>query len=246
MLRKFILADVDTLRKLVEEDADRLHFDCFLKMYSNQFSCSPTSYLFEYYNAYTLVKELDVQICPYCDEEYIEIIKTKDGTQRRTAELDHFFSKSQHQGLAMCFYNLILVGKNCNFLKKENPIVKNPYEKDIEDCTTLYPSVPIGVNMEMFPIDKCNIDFHATDKMQKNLDTLFLESRYEKHKGIAHKLLSKLQKYDDIKQAELVKMMPEIFKNEEELRKMLFDYTDDPSKKILLGKLKHDIMKIYK
>lgn len=245
LLRKLILADVNTLHKLTVEDADRLRFDYFLKVYNNQFSSSPKSYLIESYNAYTLLKELDVQVCPYCDEEYIEIIEANNGTQRRTAELDHFFSKSQYPGLAMCFYNLIPVGKNCNFLKKEKPISKNPYEADIEDCTTLYPNVPIGVNMDMLPVENCKIDFHATDEIQLNLDTFFLENRYEKHKGAAHKLLSNLQKYDAMKQAEIVKMMPEVFKSVEDLRRMLFEDTDDSSKKTLLGKLKHDIIGIY-
>ena len=59
-----------------------------------------------------------------------------------------FFAKSTYPALAMCFYNLVPSGQNCNGLKLDRGCGMNPYEKDIEEMTWLFPDIPIGISME--------------------------------------------------------------------------------------------------
>jgi len=132
-LENFLLADVSTMRKLTEEKPGLLQFDQFKKLYKNRFCNGSTKYIdnTSQYNAYTFIKNLGITVCPYCDEEYLDVLE-EDGTPtHRTLELDHFFPESIYPGLAMCFYNLVPSGQACNHLKLQQPLGMSPFEKTL-------------------------------------------------------------------------------------------------------------------
>lgn len=240
-LTDFILADISTLRRLAAAPAG-LQFDEFRKLYSNYFSAGSRKYVDDglKYNAYAFVKNIGITVCPYCDEEYLDVIEKHDGRKLRTLEIDHFFPKGQYPALAMCFYNLIPSGQNCNGLKLENHLGMSPYEEDIEDCTYLYPDLPVGVNMETVPVEACTIHFHSKAGMMQNVDVLHLEERYLRHKGKAHKYMLLKQQYDDAKVEEMVRMG--MFTSKDAAYRILYEepMMDDGEQQIL-GKLKRDI-----
>lgn len=239
-LNRFLLADVPALRKLAEERPERLQFDQFKKLYINRFCHGSTTYVdnASKYNAYTFIKNLGVTVCPYCDEEYLDVLE-QDGTPtQRTLELDHFFPKSSFPALAMCFYNLVPSGQNCNGIKKERPIGMSPFEKNIENCTRLSPDLPIGVNMETVFPEECEIQFHATGGMKKNVSVFGLEQRYQRHKGLAHRYLLLKQTCGEEKIAEMVNAG--FFSSVEQAQEIL--YKVPGSDQQLLQKLKHDIL----
>lgn len=117
-LYHFLLADADTLKRMIRKK-ETLQFDQFLKLYQNRFSAGSSKYVDEVsqYNAYAFIRNLGIAVCPYCDEEYIEVLDTADGKTIRTLEIDHFFPKSQYPALALCFFNLVPSGQNCNGMK---------------------------------------------------------------------------------------------------------------------------------
>ncbi len=242
-LKHLILADVSTLRTLAAREEARLKFEQFSDMYNRRFSKSPTTYLDQKYNAYSLIKGLGIVVCPYCDEEYAEVLDATEHPQR-TAQLDHFFPKSAVPGLAMCFFNLIPVGANCNRLKLTCSLSKSPYEKDIESCTRLFPELPAGANVSALSPDACQIVFHNTPEMDANLKVLHLEERYQKHQGYAYRLLQNLQNYDRAKQEEILRTFPGLFPDERALRRALD--VDLPGEEAWgheqLVKLRHDIL----
>ena len=45
-----------------------------------------------------LLKNLGVTICPYCDEEYLDVVENGNGGKLRTLEIDHFFPKGKISG----------------------------------------------------------------------------------------------------------------------------------------------------
>ena len=129
------------------------------------------------FNAYVLIEEQDVHVCPYCDDEYLDVV-TEGGKKKRTSEVDHFFPKGKYPGLAMCFYNLIVSGQNCNGLKLQNLLGASPYDEDIEEQTFLFPEIEIGVNMESLKPEECKVLLHAKRGMVENEKVLGLADRY--------------------------------------------------------------------
>jgi len=202
-LECFLCADVATMRRWVAESADKLQFVAFKDMYGSYFSNGSGKFVSGDYNAYKFLEMLDQTVCPYCEDETMDIVA--DGS-RRTYEIDHFFPKSKYPALAMNIYNLVPSGQNCNGLKLEKELGSNPYEENIEEQTWLYPDIPVGISMEVVAPEACEIKFHPQNGMQSNVDGLYLEDRYKRHAGEAHRLLKNIQLYDDTKIEELSKL----------------------------------------
>lgn len=241
-LRDFILADVAVLASFTAQKA-LLQFKEFKEMYSSKFCNGATVYVDSKtkYNAYAFCENLNVTVCPYCDEEYLDILKADDKKAVRTIEIDHFYPKSEYPALVMCFYNLVPSGQNCNGIKRAALLGMNPYEVDIEDHTHLYPDFPVGINMDKLSVSDCVIKFHPTHRMIQNVDKLRLEERYERHKGVAHKYITNLQFYTDEKIDELVRMG--FLSSKEAAYRDLFDVPlPEDSEKPLLTKLRKDIV----
>lgn len=204
-LYSFLTADFGKISNWVHTCPEKLQFTHFKKIYSNYFSNGATVYVDGDYNAYKFLKNLGITVCPYCDDEYLETVKIDDKLHR-TSEVDHFFPKSKYPALAMCFYNLIPSGQNCNGLKLENELGMSPYESEIEDMTFLFPDIPVGAAIESIAPEDCKVSFHAQNGMINNVASLGLEQRYERHAPEAHRLLKNLQLYSEEKIEELVRL----------------------------------------
>ncbi|SDA11521.1 hypothetical protein SAMN02910447_00428 [Ruminococcus sp. YE71] len=204
-IEEFLTADVDTLKRWVRECPEKLDFSQFKNMYQRFFSNGADKFVDKDYNAYKFLKELDVTVCPYCDDEYLDIVEIDD-KQKRTSEIDHFFPKSRFPALAMCIYNLVPSGQNCNGLKLEFELGADPYESDIESLSFLYPDLDVGVLLDNLSPNECKVLFHPKDGMEKNVSLLALEQRYERHAPEAYRLLRNRQLYSEEKINEIVKL----------------------------------------
>lgn len=237
-IESFITADINEMRKWVRLSPEKLQFTYFREIYSNYFCKGSSVFVDGNYNAYTFLNDLGITVCPYCDDEYLDIID-RDGTSVRTSEIDHFFPKSKYPALAMCYYNLIPSGQNCNGLKKELEIEANPYEIEIESLTWLHPDIPIGVNIESITPNECIVHFHPQGGMRRNVIVFGLEQRYERHASEAHRLLLNRQNFTEEKIAELVKMG---FGTRDEIISSIFGpQNPDEKKKTLRQKMLFDI-----
>lgn len=204
-IENFLLADVDTLRHWINNSSELLQFNDFKDMYSRFFSNGADKYVDGKYNAYSFIEELEVTVCPYCDDEYIDIVKV-EGRQKRTSEVDHFFPKSEYPALAMCFYNLVPCGQVCNGLKTDDELGSNPHEANIESLTHIYPDLEIGILLDQVDPLQCAPKFHPKRGMVRNVDILTLEQRYSRHAEEVHRLLLNLQRYNVEKLNELERM----------------------------------------
>ena len=243
-LKDFILSNFNTLREWTK------NYDCVLKssnifkdIYTDYFSKGPNVYLNteKTYNAYDFLKNLKISVCPYCEDEYIDVIINNDGANIiRTAELDHFFPKSEYPLLAMSYYNLIPSGKNCNHIKKSKNIGMCPYEEEIETKTYLYPDIPVGINFESISPDQCAVKFHAKGEMKKNISVLHLEERYEHTKNIVRDILKNKQQFCP----ELLHALPQ--EMQDKILRSLFDTPDESEKYHELHvKLRKDVAHYY-
>lgn len=239
-LRSFILADVKTMREWVQKEADKLKFKELKDIYNSYFSNGEDKYVFENYNAFKLLELLDIPVCPYCEDEKLDVVFNALGKRRRTSEIDHFFDKGTYPALAMNFYNLVPSGQNCNGLKMQQDAGSNPYEEDIEEKTFIYPDIPVGVNIESLTEEDIVLSLHASGGMERNDEVFALTQRYQRMNHEAYRLLGNVQKYPPEKIKELVNMG--IFASEEELIENIFGPVDaEIKKKSLHQKMLRDI-----
>lgn len=216
-LYDFIVADVDTLESWVRNQRDDLKFsNYFLDMYENKFAKSPTIFIdkAKEYNAYILLKMIDFKVCPYCDDEYLEIFSSyrgddNDGNpvfkQRRTSDIDHFYPKKGADGcpaIAMCFYNLVPSGKGCNQPMNTTPIAANPHKSQIEDWSRFEPDVPLTRNLESLSDEEVKIKLVTSNSMKLNNEVLGLEDRYNHHHSEIRRLMELKRSSDKTNMAE--------------------------------------------
>lgn len=241
-LRKFIWADIDLIRAWVYGQAGKLLFTDFKTLYGRFFSNGPHNFVdaARSYNAYTLIKKMDVHVCPYCDDEHIDSVKDET---KRTSEFDHFFpeGKTKYPALAMCFYNLVLSGQNCNGLKKQNLLEASPYDESIEELTLVSPDVEVGVNMDSIRPEDCKVLLHAKRGMIANEAVLGLKDRYASRYPEAYDLLIKKQHFPVEKIDELIKQG--YLSSRDEAMRVLFGAPYEERKfKEIHAKMRHDMI----
>lgn len=204
-IQDFLMADIKTMHNWVLNCSDDLQITEFKRIYSQYFSNGVSNYVYDDYNAYKFLELIDIAVCPYCDDERLDIVTIED-KEKRTSEIDHFYPKTKYPALAMCFYNLVPSGQICNSFKLQQIIRANPYDERIEEKTFLYPDIPLGISLESVSPADCKIQFHPQGEMKSNVELLGLEERYKSYAPEAHRLLLNLQRYNDEKIQELIRM----------------------------------------
>ncbi|MGG0338135.1 hypothetical protein [Priestia aryabhattai] len=101
-------------------------------------------YIFDYdhfvrgtkgWGAYHLVKQLKVEVCPYCNRHYTSTLDCPIGKTR--PQLDHFYSQEKYPYFALSLFNLVPSCYVCNSnLKRNNEFSYNthlhPYDEEGE------------------------------------------------------------------------------------------------------------------
>lgn len=168
-------------------------------------------YNWQHYNAYNLAKNLQVNVCPYCNRQYtFTIIDTKTNKGKTRPEFDHFFSKAKYPYLALSFYNLIPSCKICNSTFKGQKEWKlkshiHPYLNQFgNDCKfSLKLKEGKGVDFFYGKEDAFEITLknkgneQIRDKIQGNINDLFLEPIYNEHKDYVKEIIQKSVIYSD-------------------------------------------------
>lgn len=240
-LCRFILADVDVVEYWATYKRDYLTFGLFLNLYENKFATIDKSVSYdESYNAYTLLTAMNIKVCPYCDDEYFDIIHPEQGL-RRTCEFDHFYPKTIYPALAMCFYNLIPSGKGCNQVMNRYEIEANPYHRDIESWSFFESNVPIGANLDTLDINQFTITLHTSGKMVRNNAVLAIEERYNHRNEVIRDLLYAIRDFSDVNIKELRRMgVSENWINNRKEKELGHPYPTNRGK-IIHQKLRHDL-----
>lgn len=109
----------------------------------------------EDWNAYNLIRSLNIMVCPYCNMNYAITYNDKDKKLR--ADLDHFFPQVNHPLLALSLYNLV---PSCNIC---NSRLKGAVENDIHN--TFHPYIN-DINKSLYFSREFNSESKGVDFYQ--------------------------------------------------------------------------------
>ncbi|MCD2260209.1 HNH endonuclease [Psychroserpens luteolus] len=81
------------------------------------------------YNGFRLAKNLNIEVCPYCNRNYTTSHRVDGESKNVYPEFDHYLPRSTYPLLALSFYNLIPSCNICNthYKGSEDPLVRNLY-----------------------------------------------------------------------------------------------------------------------
>jgi len=191
------------------------------------------------YNAYKLVKDLNISTCPYCNRGTIYNLQKSKG---RTSEIDHFYPKEKHPYFAISFYNLIPSCKVCNKLKMEDEVEIHPYERGFKNTNF---KLKIKDSTFYHSVNGFDLEFKSEDtKINEQIETFKLDDLYQNHKDIVLELIQKEAIYNESYLDELLTQYEgTLFKNREDLQRLISGgyISDDEIGKRPLSKLVKDI-----
>lgn len=144
-----------------------------------------------------LIEMLNINVCPYCGQQYFSIIEDKNKKIIAEANLDHYLPISKCQYLALNLYNLIPVCRCCNstFKLDSDKQIVNPYHIALED--------EIGFNLNNLSIinyfiNNGIIDFEILNKnasqfVDNHIEVLRLKEKYVYYQSMIKTLIHKKQ-----------------------------------------------------
>lgn len=194
-----------------------------------------------------IISKMNVSVCPYCNMNYT-LSYDKDGKLATTADLDHFYVKSEYPEYSLCLYNFIPSCRVCNSNMKGT--------KEMSVVTHIYPHKESFENKADFEVENL-VDALTQDEMAvihldiyndkdgkiKNSTKIFrTEEVYQHHNTYAKELLEKSVKYNEKYRDELSELL-----GEKDIKDLIFDHemTEAEIQNISLGKLKRDLLKQF-
>ncbi|TNJ63779.1 hypothetical protein FE784_23965 [Paenibacillus hemerocallicola] len=224
-LKDVVLADVDDLYTFSVKYKSKVYPKdvLYLKyLYTEYFSKSSRHIGNSDYNAVKLIEKIGIKVCPYCNRNYVNNINFGAKGVKRSSQLDHFFSKDEFPFLAMSFYNLVPSCPSCNHLKSNHQISLSPYDKKNSTGNELTFDYSIINADYLFDESQITIEINHSHKITKNIDIFGLKDQYLLHNDIVYDLIKRHRIYPKSKLSEIEKDFPGVFKNEEEMKRIIF------------------------
>lgn len=194
---------------------------------------------------HTIISAIGVQVCPYCNRQYISSWED-EGEYKTTGDLDHFFSKSKYPIASLCLYNFIPSCQVCNSrFKLQKDFFKEkhiyPYEQEfgvnakfeIDNIEALMGENPIFSIHNYDELLKCEID--------NSIHTFHLNELYANHYEIVKNIILNAQIYNDIYLTDILECYKGLFSSKDELKQMVFHDGFSGEQKAF-EKLRKDIM----
>ncbi len=260
---KGILEDFKNLTQQRKDEFTNKFKPYFINQYEQKLAVTPKKetdiykYKEQKYNAYTLCKEVNINVCPYCNKNYIVTISDIDNNIFTRPTLDHFLDKATYPFFALSLYNLIPSCHICNsHIKGSTPFSIDthiqPYFDDFNSIKKF------GVNKMLLSLihkendfdivlkDKNNISDEDRVKANNNINDLGLETLYSSHKDKVLELIDFSRAYNEDSFQNLVntfKDSTEIFKDTNDVKRLLIGHhvEDENIDKRPLNKLIKDI-----
>lgn len=215
------------------------------------------------WSAYALLKELNINTCPYCNRNFIQTY-IYDKNNKMRAEIDHFYPKSKYPYLSVSLYNFIPSCHICNssfkktidtfFIPHLYPYndgldkyaqFKTEFLTDDLDNSKKYDIRYLLGNSNNFSIniDINNCNNKTKERINNSINTFQIINLYELHKDYIRELIKKSIIYNKSRINELYREYEALFTSKEELIQVLFsNYLDNNNiKNRPLSKLTIDI-----
>lgn len=193
---------------------------------------------------YWFFDSLGLDVCPYCNRNYIFTVKTNknNGTKYRP-EIDHFYPKSKFPIFALSFYNFVPACPTCNHIKNDRELKVSPWIGYAEKKEPIFQVK--NANKNPFPKVPKIKTIHG---VRKDISILGIDRLYNKHNDVVKDILNRIQAYNTDAYSAVLASFQGIVNTEGELDRMVWgNYTDpDEFSKRPLSKLTSDILKQYK
>ena len=202
-------------------------FDCFGY---NDFRCGSFKFknqvrpdCVKNWSAYSFVEKMKIEVCPYCNKEYIPIIKTNN---KFRAEIDHFFPEAEYPFLSCSLFNFIPSCLICNHHKNDTynkydslgniKLTIYPYTEGFEEFddngkikkNAVFKAIPGTGNL--YESKKIELEYKnpsLEDKMKKSNDAFLIEELYNTCQTELEDLLTRYRNYAEPKIQNIVSML---------------------------------------
>ncbi|MDK2091428.1 hypothetical protein [Aliarcobacter butzleri] len=271
-LKDFLIGNQDKTLEIVKsyetfndikKDKIKEKFEYFINQYEQKLSSTDNKtknyykHKGEKYNAYFLCKELNINVCPYCNKNYMITISdtTNDIFTRPT--LDHFFAKAEYPFLALSLYNLIPSCHICNSHIKKSKAFHidthiHPYFDDFNKIKKfnidkkLLSLVNKDDEFNIIFENKNGITINEETKANNHIKDFALESLYNSHKDKVIELIDISRAYNEASFENLVNEFvksTQIFKDKNDVKRLMLCHhvEDENIDKRPLNKLIKDI-----
>lgn len=164
--------------KIISHKINEQNLNAYKKQYKKIFTNMDTTIQIK--NNISLVKNLGVTVCPYCNRNYINSRDDKLG-----CEFDHYYCKDKYPFFALTLSNLIPSCGTCNRIKSKNHYEFCPF--DLEDNKKIEFKVSP-------PSSYSKIDL-VFSGFQEAKDILNLDAAYQIHKSDVDDMFEREQQY---------------------------------------------------
>lgn len=205
----------------------------------------------------TLLKDMDVNVCPYCNRQYTFTVSDKNGAVR--PQIDHYKAKDKYPYFAISLMNLIPSCAQCNQSKsdKEDEVLY-PYSDEMgyemgfktrmkSDINYLFGERDALGEFEI-ELDIRNENPKLAQKADHSKNIFHLEKLYNEHKDYILYLFWKNYVFSEEYLEGICKEFPDMFPLKSDMENLLYlmDITKEAWGKRTLSKLTHDISREMK
>lgn len=158
---------------------------------------------------YWIIEKTELKVCPYCNISY-----TYSREEAVTAQLDHFFPKSEYPILALCFYNLVPSCPACNKIKLDDvEEMASPYKngafKDLRITWDYGKDSDQDKYDEKFSLaaleEMIEIKIETSkEEEQNNLTSMKIKEAYQQHRDYASEVIKKARIYTNPEAQKLI------------------------------------------
>ena len=202
-----------------------------------------------------ILTSMGIEVCPYCNRQYITHY-IKNGKEKSTADLDHFFPKSIFQLFSLSIYNFVPSCQICNsrFKLAKSAEILYPYDRGFDDDVyfevKLNPDSTIesltGLNTE-FNLElhiNSTLDKEIESKIENSINLFNLNEVYQSHKDYVRELLYKKQAYNYTHLGQLKQLFLDLKLDSNEINLFLYGNNLNHAnfRKRPLSKLAYDII----
>lgn len=266
-----ILKELNGRKLMCKYNGEEIYLDSSKKI--KKFLLAEKFYEYHFSNLSDLVKEvfsykklngedrhkilcmMDVPVCPYCNMNYT--IDFKHGNRHRsTADLDHFYLKSEFPEYALCLYNFVPACPVCNSkLKGRKGMTREthifPHEESFSgkarfEVTNLLDVLIRGDEQAELEL----VDSRIDERVEESEKIFQLNERYQFFENYAKELLEKAviynENYTNELQEDLLKMQGSGAPNFN-VKQLVFGnfLSEEEYARVSLGKLKMDLLQQF-
>lgn len=205
----------------------------------------------------SLLKDMDVSVCPYCNRQYTFTVSGKKRNIR--PQIDHYKAKDRYPYLAISLMNLIPSCAQCNQSKSDRKEeVLYPYSDEMghdvrfktkmkEDFNYLFGERDAIDEFEV-DMDVKNVNLKLANKVDNSIKIFHLRELYNEHKDYILYLFWKNYVFNEEYLDTICKEFPDMFPLKSDMENLLYlmDITKEAWGKRTLSKLTHDISREMK